>query len=54
MRLPVVCLLFEFYCARRFAGHVVEDSVDVADFVDDPAGDGLQYLVGTSAASAVM
>ena len=26
----------EFDCSRRFTGDVVEDSVDMRDFIDDP------------------
>lgn len=27
---------FELDCSRRFAGDVIEDSVDMRDFIDDP------------------
>ena len=30
--------LFPFNRGRRLGGDVVDDAVDVADFVDDPAG----------------
>lgn len=33
---------FKFDRCRGFAGAVVEDAVDVLDFVDDAAGDGLE------------
>ena len=36
VQLTAFMLLFELNRSRRFAGDVVEDSVDMRDFIDDP------------------
>ena len=38
--------LFELDRCRRFTGAIVEDAVDVLDFIDDAAGDSAQDIPG--------